>query len=315
MTQAQPTIHTPASRRRHKLRMITRNGMLYLFLLPALLYILLFQYVPLYGIQIAFKDFVAIEGIWNSPWVGFKHFSAFFSSYRFWDLIRNTLTLSLYRIAIGFPMPILLALLLNYTTFRRLGKFAQTATYAPHFISVVVMVGMLLLFLSPSNGVINKLLGFIGIDPVFFMGEAGYFKHIYVWSGIWQTTGWSSIIYIAALTSVSPELHEAAVIDGANKLERIWHIDVPSILPTAIILLVMDVGRVMNVGFEKVLLMQNDLNLPASEIISTYTYKVGLLNAQYSYSTAIGLFNNIINFILLISVNKLAKRISGTGLW
>lgn len=295
--------------------MITRNGMLYLFLLPALLYILLFQYVPLYGIQIAFKDFVAIEGIWNSPWVGFKHFSAFFSSYRFWDLIRNTLTLSLYRIAIGFPMPILLALLLNYTTFRRLGKFAQTATYAPHFISVVVMVGMLLLFLSPSNGVINKLLGFIGIDPVFFMGEAGYFKHIYVWSGIWQTTGWSSIIYIAALTSVSPELHEAAVIDGANKLERIWHIDVPSILPTAIILLVMDVGRVMNVGFEKVLLMQNDLNLPASEIISTYTYKVGLLNAQYSYSTAIGLFNNIINFILLISVNKLAKRISGTGLW
>lgn len=305
----------PQSRRMSQLRSIRKNYVLYLFLIPSFAYLLLFHYWPLYGVQIAFRNYSATKGIWGSPWVGFKHFQTFFSSYRFGLLLRNTLTISLYQLIIGFPIPILLALILNYSTMRRLSKLAQTATYAPHFISMVVMVGMLLLFLSPRNGVINKLLGLLGSEPIFFMGEPGMFKHIYVWSGIWQNTGWNSIIYIAVLTSVSPELHEAAVIDGASKIKRIWHIDVPALMPTAIILLVMSVGRVMNVGFEKVLLMQNDLNLNTSEVISTYTYKVGLINAQYSYSTAIGLFNNIINFVLLVTVNRLARTVSGTGLW
>ncbi|NLL70291.1 MAG: sugar ABC transporter permease [Epulopiscium sp.] len=294
---------------------ISRNYVLYLFLLPALVYLIIFDYWPMYGIQISFKDFSAINGIWNSPWVGFKHFTTFFQSYRFWTLMKNTLVLSGYQLIAGFPIPIILAIILNYSTMKKISKFAQTATYAPHFISTVVMVGMLILFLSPSNGVINKLLSYINLGPYFFMGEESYFKHIYVWSGIWQNAGWNSIIYIAVLTNVSPELHEAAVVDGASKLKRIWHIDIPALLPTAIILLIMQLGRIMNIGFEKVLLMQNNLNLNTAEVISTYTYKVGLLNAQYSYSTAIGLFNNIINFTLLIIVNKIARRISDTSLW
>ncbi|MDL2232716.1 ABC transporter permease subunit [Ruminococcaceae bacterium OttesenSCG-928-L11] len=294
---------------------VRKNYMLYLFLIPALAYIIVFCYVPLYGIQIAFKNFAPAKGIWESSWAGFTHFTTFFQSYRFWSLLKNTLTLSLYSLVAGFPIPIVLAIILNSSTLKRASKFAQTATYAPHFISTVVMVGMLLLFLSPTNGVFNRLLGMIGVEPIFFMGEETAFKHVYVWSGIWQSTGWDSIIYIAVLASVSPELHEAAVIDGASKFKRILHIDIPALLPTAIILLVMRMGRIMNVGFEKVLLMQNDINLNAAEVISTYTYKVGLVNAQYSYSTAIGLFNNVINFTLLIIVNKLARKVSGTGLW
>ncbi|NMA83531.1 MAG: sugar ABC transporter permease [Epulopiscium sp.] len=296
-------------------KMIYRNYVLYLFLLPAFIYLIIFDYWPMYGIQISFKDFSAIDGIWNSPWVGFKHFTTFFQSYRFWTLMKNTLILSFYQLIAGFPIPILLAIILNYSTMKKMSKFAQTATYAPHFISTVVMVGMLILFLSPSNGIINKLLSYLNMGPYFFMGEENYFKHIYVWSGIWQNAGWNSIIYIAVLTNVSPELHEAAVVDGASKLKRIWHIDIPALLPTATILLIMQLGRIMNIGFEKVLLMQNTLNLNTAEVISTYTYKVGLLNAQYSYSTAIGLFNNIINFTLLLLVNRAARHLSDTSLW
>ena len=303
------------SRRSSDLKKIHQNYMLYIFVLPALIYIFIFSYWPMYGIQIAFKDFSAIKGIWGSSWVGLKHFRTFFKSYRFWTLLKNTLVLNLYQLVAGFPIPIILALILSYSTMKRLSKIAQTSTYAPHFISTVVMVGMLILFLSPSNGVINKLLSYINVGPVYFMGEENYFKHIYVWSGIWQNTGWSSIIYIAVLTSVNPELHEAAVIDGASKLRRCWHIDIPEILPTATILLIMRMGRIMNVGFEKVLLMQNDLNLNASEVISTYTYKVGLIDAQYSYSTAIGLFNNVINFTLLVLVNYFARKSSDNSLW
>lgn len=295
--------------------MIRRNYVLYIFLLPAIIYLLVFHYWPIYGVQIAFNDFSPAKGIWNSSWVGFKHFKTFFQSYRFKTLIKNTLSLSVYQLIAGFPIPILLALILNYSTFKRMSKFAQTATYAPHFISTVVMVGMLILFLSPGNGVINRILSYLNIEPIFFMGKEVYFKHVYVWSGVWQNAGWNSIIYIAALTNVNPELHEAAVVDGASKFKRVWHIDIPALLPTATILLIMSIGRIMTVGFEKVLLMQNDLNLNASEVISTYTYKVGLLNAQYSYSTAIGLFNNIVNFTLLILVNKLARHVSDTSLW
>jgi putative aldouronate transport system permease protein len=291
------------------------NYMLYLFLLPALLYVAFFCYAPLYGIQIAFKNFSAYKGIWDSPWVGFQHFETFFSSYRFWLLLKNTLVISLYSLIAGFPAPIILALMINYIQNPHFKKWTQTLTYAPHFISTVVMVGMLNMFLSPSSGFVNTFLKTIGLDAVYFFGEAPLFKHVYVWSGVWQGAGWGAIIYIAALAGVSPELHEAAIIDGATKIKRVWYIDLPALLPTAIILLIMNAGSIMSVGFEKAFLMQTDLNLNASEIISTYVYKIGLQNAEYSYSTAIGLFNNVINLILLIAVNQMAKHFSETSLW
>lgn len=302
-------------RRKKTLNLMKQNYMLYLFVLPAFLFILIFHYWPLYGIQLAFKNYKPALGIGGSPWVSLKYFNQFISTYRFWGLLFNTVSLSLYSLIVSFPMPIILALILNYTKNLKLKKFAQTITYAPHFISTVVMVSMLYIFLSPRTGVINTIIEALGGQSQYFMGENSNFRHIYVWSGIWQGTGWGSIIYMAALAGVSPELHEAAIIDGANKWKRIWHIDLPCLKPTIIILLIMSIGSIMNVGFEKVLLMQNDLTIESSEVISTYVYKMGLLNAQYSYSTAVGLFNNVINFLLLITANKISKKISDTSLW
>ena len=301
------------SKRSNRWDRIRRNWVLYLFLVPTLVYLLVFNYAPLTGIQIAFKKFVASKGIWGSEWVGLKNFQKFFGSYMFGDVLLNTVILSVYQLVASFAFPIILAILLNYSVSHRLSKVTQMVTYAPHFISTVVMVGMLNVFLSDS-GIVNQLLAKVGAEQVHFLSNAGAFRHIYVWSHIWQRTGYNSVIYIAALAGVSPELHEAAIVDGANKIQRIWHIDIPSILPTAIILLIMDTGNILSLGFEKVYLMQNDLNLGVSEIISTYVYKIGLINAQYSYSTAIGLFNNVVNLIILLSVNKLADKLSGTSL-
>ena len=296
-----------------KLNKVTRNWVLYLFLLPTLIYLLIFNYWPMYGVQIAFRNFKPTKGIWGSPWVGMKNFDKFFHSYMFKDLLTNTIVLSVYQIVASFAFPILLALLLNYCVSNKLRKVTQMVTYAPHFISTVVLVGMLNVFLSES-GIINHLLNLLGLRSVPFLSDAGMFRHIYVWSHVWQRTGYNSVIYIAALAGVNPELHEAAIVDGANKLQRILHIDLPAIMPTAIILLIMSTGNMLSLGFEKVYLMQNDLNLGVSEIISTYVYKIGLLNAQYSYSTAIGLFNNVINLIVLLTVNKIADKLSGTSL-
>ncbi len=294
-------------------RSIRRNWVLYLFLVPTLAYLILFHYWPMYGVQIAFKNFKPARGIEGSEWVGFKHFDKFFRSYMFSDLLKNTVILSLYQIAISFPFPILLALLLNYCVSQRLKKTTQMVTYAPHFISTVVLVGMLMVFLADS-GVMNQILIKFGLQPRNFLSDASMFRHIYVWSHVWQRTGYASVIYIAALSGVSPELHEAAIVDGANKLQRMWHIDLPAIMPTAIILLIMNTGNMLSLGFEKVYLMQNDLNLSVSEIISTYVYKIGLLNAQFSYSTAIGLFNNAVNLVILLLVNKLSDKLTGTSL-
>ena len=294
---------------------IKKNYVLYLFILPSLAYLLIFNYAPLYGIQIAFKNFSAGLGIWGSPWVGFDHFRRFFDSYLFWTLIKNTLTLSLYGLIAGFPIPIILALLLNYSPSTKLKKLVQTTTYAPHFISTVVMVGILMVFLSPRSGVINQFIKVFGGNPVLFMGRADLFSSIYVWSGVWQEAGWASIIYIAVLSNVDQEQHEAAIVDGANKLQRIWHIDLPAIIPTMVILLVLNVGRILSIGFEKAFLMQTDANLAASEIISTYVYKIGIQSAQYSYSTAIGLFNNVINVTILIMINKIAGKLTGSSVW
>ena len=279
------------------IKSLKENWVLYLFLLPALVYFAVFSYAPLYGIQIAFKDFVPSKGIWGSKWAGFKYFKMFLEAPRFWYYVKNTLILSVYSLIAGFPVPILLAFIFNDIRRPGLKKIAQTLSYMPHFISIVVLVGMMSSFFSPQSGFVNTAIGFLGGKPIYFMGSKKWFRHMYVWSGVWQSAGWGSIIYLAALTGVNPELHESAMIDGANKVQRIWNIDLPAIMPTMSILLIMNFGRIMSIGFDKVYLMQNDLNVGVSEVISTYTYKVGLIQQNYSYSTAIGLFNNVINFL------------------
>mgnify|MGYP001623163957 CR=1 FL=1 len=294
---------------------IARNWQYYLLCLPALLYVFIFCYGPMYGIQIAFRDYKVKDGISGSEWVGLDWFIRFFQSPNCWNLIKNTIGISVYQLVAGFPLPIILALLINQCPGVKFKKVVQTVTYAPHFISVVVLVGMLQLFLSPTSGIINHLLGFLRIDPVFFMGKPEYFKSVYVWSGIWQSTGWGTIIYIAALSGVNPELYEAAQIDGASKGQLVRYIDIPSILPTAVLLFILNMGSFMNVGMQKALLMQNATNMASSEIISTYVYKIGLLKSQFSYSTAIGLFETVINIILLVTANQISKRVGQTSLF
>ena len=303
-------------KRNKTLILMKRNWILYLFLVPAVVYIAIFMYAPMYGLVIAFKDFSASKGIMGSPWVGTKWFSTFFNAPRFWQILKNTLALSVYSLVVGFPLPVILALIINGIGNTRAKKFTQTVTYMPYFISTVVLVGMMSVLFSPRSGIVNTLLSYLGgSGDTFFMGESKFFRHMYVWSGVWQSTGWNSIIYIAALTGVSQELHEAAKIDGANKLQRILNVDLPAIMPTMVILLIMNCGSILSVGYEKVYLLQNDLNTPVSEVISTYIYKMGLQQQRFSYSTAIGLFNNVINFIILITVNKVSKKISAMGLF
>ena len=299
------------------LKKVVRNWDLYLLMLLPVIYLIIFKYVPMYGVQIAFKNYRAVDGMLRSPWVGMKHFNTFFSSYMFTRLMTNTLTLSVYSLIAGFPMPILLALLLHYIPMKRFKKIIQSVSYAPNFISTVVMCGLVILFLGERNGLLNNIISTLGGERIGFMAKPDLFSSVYVWSGVWQFMGFGSIIYIAALAGVDPQLHEAAIVDGASIIKRIWHIDLPSILPTIVILLVLNVGQLLNVGFDKVLLLQNQLNLSRSEVISTYVYKVGILNAlgDFSYPAAIGLFTSVINLILLTSVNYLAKRLSGNSLW
>lgn len=294
---------------------IKRHYQLYLMSIPTLVFFIIFLYVPMYGVQIAFKNYTPSRGIMGSAWVGFDHFMRFFRSYNFLGLIQNTLGLSIYQLVASFPIPILLALMLNEVRNSKFRKSVQMVTYAPHFISTVVIVGMLNIFLSPQNGLLNQLIVLLGGEPIAFLSKPQYFKTIYVLSDIWQTMGWNSIIYIAALAGIDPQLHEAATVDGASKLKRIWHIDIHGIMPTMIIMLIMKTGSIMNIGFEKVFLMQNDLNLVSSDVISTYVYRVGLIGGEYSFSAAVGLFNSVINCILLVSVNAISRRVSETSLW
>lgn len=295
-------------------RGLRRHGQLYLLLLPALVYFSVFHYYPLLGAQIAFKNYSVGEGIWGSPWVGLRHFERFFASYQFGTLVRNTLLLNLYQLAL-FPISLLVALSVHELRHGPSRRVVQTLTYAPHFISVVVLVGMLVSFLHPVTGVVNLLLQMLGVAPVAFMSEPGWFRTVYVLSGEWQQLGWGAIVYLAALSTVDPQLHEAAVMDGATRAQRIVHVNLPAIWPTVAILFVLQAGTLMAVGFEKVYLMQNPLNLATSEVIQTYVYKAGLLGAQYSFSAAVGLFNAVINLVLLIAANHAARRLSGTGLW
>lgn len=288
---------------------------LYWFVIPGLAFYLVFKYYPIYGSQIAFRDYSPFLGFSNSPWVGLAHFNRFFSSPDFWNIIKNTLVINITNLVFGFPFPILLAIMLNELNGRRFKKIVQTVTYAPYFISIVVMVGMLYTMLSPFSGVINTVLKLFGQEPVFFMAESAMYVPIYVISGIWQNCGWSAVVYIAALSSVSSELHEAAVVDGAGRFRRIISIDLPCIMPTVVTMLILSAGQLLSIGFEKSFLLQNSINLGVSEVISTYTYKRGLLGGDFSYASAIEMFQAFINFTILLVVNNISRKVNETSLW
>jgi ABC-type polysaccharide transport system permease subunit len=296
-------------------RSLQRHWTLYLLMVVPLIWFVVFKYIPMSNAVLAFKDYNVIQGIWGSPWIGWQNFEVFFHNPVFWTLVKNTFVLSVYTVAASFPLAIVLALALNEIRTGFFKKTVQMVTYAPYFISTVVVVSMTILVLSPRLGIVNEGLGLFGVPAVDFLGNPDYFRHIYVWSDVWQTTGYSAVIYLAALSGIDPALHESAKIDGASRLQRIRHVDLPGIMPTAVIILVLAVGNIMAIGFEKAFLLQNPLNLSKSEIIATYVYKTGLLNADFSMATAIGLFNSVINLVLLFGVNAIAKRITGNGLW
>jgi ABC-type polysaccharide transport system permease subunit len=296
-----------------------KNWELYIFILIPFAFIFVFNYLPMYGAQIAFKRFMVSRGILGSPWVGLDNFKKFFAYYRSWDIIWNTLSINVYGILAGFPIPIIFALMLNYCYIKPFKKLTQMITYMPHFISVVVMCGMILQFLAPRSGIINMVRGLFGAEAVNFMGFPEYFASIYVWTGIWQGMGWGSIIYIAALAGVNPEMHESATIDGASIFQRILHIDLPTILPVISIQLILSAGQLLNIGYEKVLLLQNSLNITRAEVIQTFVYKTGIAPtsgvADVSYSSAIGLLLSATNFIVLLMVNYIAGKTSKTSLF
>ncbi|MCL2831773.1 MAG: ABC transporter permease subunit [Treponema sp.] len=296
---------------------ILARWQLYLMLVLPMIYLLIFQYYPMLGLQIAFKKFTISQGIWGSPWVGFSQFIKFFKSYQFSRVLTNTLTVSFYRLLAGFPAPLLFALCLNVIRVRWFKKTVQTITYIPHFISVIVIVGILMQLFNPRIGIYGSIFKILtGENAPDLFGRPTAFKHMYVLSGIWQSLGWRSIIYLAALAGIDPQLHEAASIDGANRFKRARIIDFPLILPTATILLILDAGQIMSVGFEKVFLLQNDLNLSKSEVISTYVYRVSLgTGTDFSYGTAIGFFNSIVNFGMVILVNYISRHVSENSLW
>ena len=296
-------------------RKIKSNIPLYVLLFPSIILLIMFAYIPMLGLVIAFKDYSPANGILNSPWVGFKYFTQFFNSVQFGTTMMNTLKISIYSILVGFPLPILLALLCNQLRTGKFKKVFQVTTYLPHFISTMVMCGMIILFLSPNSGLIANIFKSLGWTMPNLLSKPDSFAGVYVWSDVWQHIGWDSIIYLAALSAIDPTYYEAATMDGASRMQKILNIDLPLLLPTAMILLILRAGSLLSIGFEKVLLLQNPLNLAGSEVISTYVYKVGMINFQYSYSTAIGLFNTVVNLIILLSVNWFSKRYTKTGLF
>ena len=291
------------------------NWDLLLFCLPGIVLTIVYHYIPIYGVQIAFRNYKAKKGIWGSDWVGLKNFARFFNGADWFVLVRNTLFLSLYSLAAGFPVAVILALMLNSFRHKRYRKVIQAVTYAPNFISTIVMCGMLILFLSPRVGVVNNVIRALGGETINFMAEVSMWRHIYVWSGVWQGMGWSSVIYFAALAGVSPEYHEAAIVDGATKFQRVLHIDLPFLAPTMTMLLIMNMGSILSVGFEKAYALQNDLNLPVSDIIATYTYRYGIIKSDISYSSAVGLMNSLVNSVLLITVNYITGKLSDNALF
>lgn len=314
---ARTTFHSPPFRNSffsRCVRDLTRNRTVYFMLLPVVAYFVVFHYIPLLGAQIAFRQYSPKGGIWNSKWVGLQHFSDFVNSYYFLRLFRNTLLISVLDILFGFPAPIILALLLNEVKGRWFKRTVQTITYLPHFISIVVVSGMILDFFG-RTGVVNNVRAFLGLQTVAFMTEPTWFRPIFVGSGIWQQVGWGSIVYLAALTSVDQELYEAATIDGAMRFRQLIHITLPGIAPTVIVMLILRMGRIMTVGYEKVLLLYNPNTYETADVISSFVYRKGILDASYSYSTAVSLFNSAINFTILVTFNRLCRRVTESSLW
>lgn len=294
---------------------IRRDYQLWVMVLPAIIVIALFNYVPMYGIQLAFRDYDFAKGLTGGEWRGLYYFKQFIDNYMFVDMMKNTVTISLATILIGFPAPIILALILNQLRWKRAKKVLQTTVYLPHFISIVVMVGLLNVLLSPNTGIVGYLMASLGFGDINLLADVNTFVPVYVISDIWQHCGWNSIIYLAALSSIDPQLYDSSKIDGASRWQTIKHIDLPALVPTIIILFILTMGNVLGTGFEKIFLMQNTLNLPVSEVIATYVYKIGIISNQISYSSAIGLFNTVINFIFLFATNAISKRVSNTSLW
>lgn len=313
--EAQETRTASKSTRHRTLARIRRHWQLYLVIAVPTAFLVTFNYIPMAGVQIAFRDYNPIGGIWGSPWIGLQEFEFFFQSPYFWPLIQNTLTLSLYALLVGTPATIILALALNEVKHAAFKRTVQMVTYAPYFISTVVLVGMMFIILAPSGGLVGQITGLFGAKAPNLLASPDAFPSLYVWSGVWQETGYGAVIYLAALSTVNLELYEAARIDGASRWQKIIHIDLQALKPTVIILTILSVGNLLGVGFEKVYLLQNPLNLSTSEIIATYVYKNGLLDANYTFAAAVGLFNSVINFILILIVNFVARRISETSLF
>lgn len=312
--KAVPEMTTKPAKKRNILQSLKRDYQLWIMILPAIVIIIIFNYIPMYGVQLAFREYDFTKGITGGEWVGPHYFKEFINSYMFADLMKNTVVISLATIILGFPAPIILALIINQVIWKRWKKAIQTTVYLPHFISLVVMVGLLNVLLSPNSGVVGHIMHSFGWDINLLASEKA-FVPVYVLSDIWQHAGWNSIIYLAALASVDPQLYDSAKIDGASRWQTIRYVDLPAIVPTMIILFILSMGNILNTGFEKIFLMQNPLNLPVSEVIATYVYKIGIISNQFSYSAAIGLFNTMINFVFLIAMNYIAKRFSNISLW
>lgn len=291
-----------------------RHWAIYVMALPVIAYYLIFHYGPMYGLQIAFKEFSPAKGIMGSPWVGFKHFDSFFNGIYFWRLIKNTILLNLYDLLFGFPAAIILALLLNEIRSGRFKRVVQSISYLPHFVSIVVVAGLMVDFLS-RGGLVNQISGVFGIEPIDFLKDEGWFRSLFVSSGIWQGIGWGSIVYLAAIATIDPTLYEAGRIDGANRWKQTLHITIPGIMPTIVILFILQMGNMLTVGSEKVLLLYNPLTYGTADVISTYVYRKGVLEASYSFTAAVGLFNSVISFVLIVAANSFVKRISENKLW
>ncbi|MGW7158081.1 ABC transporter permease [Paenibacillus taichungensis] len=314
-SKPQKEAHRPPRRKSRLIRTWNRNKALWLLFLPCLLYYLIFRYAPMFGLVITFKDYNLFKGIWASDWVGFKYYRMFLENPDFWPLMKNTFLLGLYKLVFGFPAPILLAILLNEVRRAAFKRFVQTVSYLPHFISNVIVASMVIMFLSPTGGLIKNLLAGIGIGPINFMNEPGLFRGIYVLSEIWQHIGWETIIYLAALTAIDPQLYEAADMDGASRLRKIWHVTLPGISPAIVITLILNIGKVLEIGFEKVFLMQNPAIYDTADIISTYVYRVGMVQGNFSYGASIDLFMGVISLIFIYTANWLSRRLSETSLW
>lgn len=308
-------VKLPYRRQGRFMRTWHHNKALWLLFLPCLLYYLIFRYAPMFGLVITFKDYNLFKGIWASDWVGLKYYRMFFENPDFWPLMKNTFLLGLYKLVFGFPAPIILAILLNEVRKAAFKKFVQTVSYLPHFISNVIVASMVIMFLSPTGGLINNLLGTFGISPINFMNEPGLFRGIYVLSEIWQHIGWETIIYLAALTAIDPQLYEAADMDGASRMRKIWHVTLPGISPAIVITLILNIGKVLEIGFEKVFLMQNPAIYDTADIISTYVYRVGMEQGNFSYGASIDLFMGIISLVFIYSANYISRRVSETSLW